>query len=102
MAVHATKEISGHCPRCARGVRTVRPWPHWRKMRYGYFGMLGVALLCAPVILCDGFVLIPMLMVFIAAIGPLNTLARALPTCADCGAPVSASSSLTATPVTST
>jgi hypothetical protein len=67
-------------------VRTVRPWPHWRKARYAYFGMLLVALFCAPVILCDGFVLIPLLMVFIAAIGPLNTLARTQPTCADCGA----------------
>ena len=88
MPIRATKGISGHCSRCARGVRTVRPWPHWRKLRYGYFGMLGVALLCAPVILCDGFVLIPMLMVFIAAIGPLNTLVRTPPTCADCGGPV--------------
>lgn len=90
MAIRATTEITGHCPRCARGVRTVRPWPHWRKLRYGYFGMLLVALFCTPVILCDGFVLIPCLMMFIAAIGPLNTLARAIPTCADCGAPVSA------------
>jgi hypothetical protein len=43
------------------------------------------ALFCAPVILADGFVLIPMLMVFIAAIGPLNTLVAKRPTCADCG-----------------
>ena len=68
----------------------MRPWPHWRKIRYGYFSMLAVALFCAPVILCDGFVLIPLLMVFIAAIGPLNTLVRAVPTCADCGAPIPA------------
>lgn len=69
-------------------MRTVRPWPHWRKLRYGYFGMLVVALFCSPVILCDGFVLIPLLMVFIAAIGPLNTLVRSVATCADCGAPI--------------
>jgi hypothetical protein len=50
--------------------------------------MLVGALFCAPVILADGFVLIPMLMVFIAAIGPLNALVAKLPTCADCGAPV--------------
>ena len=88
MTIRATTEISGHCSRCAQGVRTVRPWPHWRKLRYGYFAMLGVALCCTPVILCDGFLLIPMLMVFIAAIGPLNTLVRMRPTCADCGAQI--------------
>jgi len=49
--------------------------------------MLGVALLGAPVILVDGFVLIPSLMVFIAAIGPLNSLVAKLPTCVNCGAP---------------
>ena len=64
----------------------MRPWPHWRKARYAYFAMLGVALFCAPVILCDGFVLIPLLMMFIAAIGPLNSLAAKQATCADCGA----------------
>jgi hypothetical protein len=86
MTIRATREISGHCSRCKRGVRTVRPWPHWRKLRYGYFGVLALALFCTPVILCDGFILIPMLMVFIAAIGPLNTLVATKPTCADCGA----------------
>lgn len=88
MTLRATREISGHCPRCDRGVRTVQPWPHWRRVRYGYFAMLVVALFCAPVILADGFVLIPMLMTFIASIGPLNSLVRKPATCADCGAPV--------------
>lgn len=88
MAISATREISGHCGRCKRDVRTVRPWRHWRKVRYLYFAILGVALFGAPVLLCDGFVLIPLLMLFIVAIGPLNTLARAQPTCAECGAVV--------------
>ena len=86
--IRATREMSGHCGRCRRDVRTVRPWRHWRKLRYAYFGVLGMALFGVPVLLCDGFVLIPLLMVFIAAIGPLNALARAQPTCADCGAVV--------------
>jgi hypothetical protein len=84
--IKATKEKSGHCPRCKQDVRTVRPWPHWRKVRYGYFGVLGCALFGAPVILADGFILIPTLMVFIAAIGPLNSLIGKKPTCAQCGA----------------
>jgi hypothetical protein len=83
----ATPDKSGFCPRCRQDVRTIRPWPHWRKVRYGYFALLGVALMGAPVILVDGFVLIPSLMVFIAAIGPLNALVAKLPTCVNCGAP---------------
>jgi hypothetical protein len=88
MTLRATPDISGHCSRCNQGVRTVQPWPHWRRVRYGYFAVLVGALFCAPVILADGFVLIPMLMVFIASIGPLNSLVRKMPTCADCGAPI--------------
>jgi hypothetical protein len=87
MTLRATPGISGYCPRCATGVRTVQPWPHWRRVRYGYFATLVGALFCAPVILADGFVLIPMLMVFIAAIGPLNALVAKRPTCAQCGSP---------------
>ncbi|MET0390372.1 MAG: hypothetical protein ABW321_30650 [Polyangiales bacterium] len=67
-------------------MRTIQPWPHWRKLRYLYFGFLLVALFGAPVILADGFVMIPTLMVFIAAIGPLNALIAKKPTCAVCGA----------------
>jgi hypothetical protein len=88
IAVKATPEKSGYCPRCRQDVRTVRPWPHWRKLRYLYFSLLGLALFGAPVILADGFILIPTLMVFIAAIGPLNSLVAKRPTCADCGAVV--------------
>jgi len=90
MTLRATKEKTGHCPRCREDVRTVRPWPHWRKVRYGYFGVLGCALLGSPVILCDGFVLIPTLMLFMVAIGPLNSLVAKPSTCAQCGAPVDA------------
>ena len=57
-------------------------------MRYLYFAGLCVALCGAPVILADGFFLIPSLMLFMVAIGPLNSLVRKKPTCADCGAVV--------------
>jgi hypothetical protein len=83
----ATPEKSGYCPRCREDVRTIRPWPHWRRVRYGYFAILGVALCGFPVLLVDGFVLIPSLMVFMAAIGPLNSLVAKQPTCAQCGSP---------------
>lgn len=72
------------CPRCARPVEPIRPWPHWRKVRVGYFCGLGVALCAAPVILADGFVMIPMLMLYMAAIGPLNALSRQRPVCPRC------------------
>lgn len=85
--VKATPDKTGYCPRCRQDVCTIRPWPHWRKVRFGYFAVLGTALFGAPVILADGFVLIPSLMVFIAAIGPLNALAKRRPTCAQCGSP---------------
>ena len=74
----ATPEKTGFCPRCRQDVRTIRPWPHWRKVRYAYFVLLGAALFGAPVLLVDG-------MVFIAAIGPLNALVAKRPTCAQCG-----------------
>jgi hypothetical protein len=86
MTLRATPDKTGYCTRCRQDVRTVRPWPHWRKLRYAYFGVLGGALFGAPVILADGFVMIPTLMIFIAAIGPLNALIAKRPTCAQCGA----------------
>lgn len=55
-------------------------------MRYLYFASLGGALGMAPWILADGFVLIPSLMMFMVAIGPLNELVGKRPTCAQCGA----------------
>lgn len=88
MLLRATPDKTGYCPRCRQDVRTVRPWPHWRKARYVYFAGLGVALCGAPVILADGFILIPSLMLFMVAIGPLNSLVGKKPTCADCGAVV--------------
>jgi hypothetical protein len=87
MVLRATPEISGLCPRCHEAVRTVRPWPHWRKVRYGYFvGLAFMLCLGPPVIFTDAFVMIPLLMVYIAAIGPLNSLVGTEPTCAQCGA----------------
>ena len=81
------------CPRCAKQVQAVWPWPHWGRLRWIYFGVLGLCLCASPVILADGFVLIPTMMVWMAAIGPLNRLARNKPTCARCGGVVTAAES---------
>ena len=75
-----------HCGRCKKAVRPVRPWPHWRRLRYLYFAGLGAALFAAPVILADGFILIPTLMMYMSAIGPINRLARQRATCSRCSA----------------
>ena len=74
------------CWRCRQTTEPLRPWPHWRKVRFAYFAGLMLALCGGPVILADGFVLIPTLMVYMAALGPLNALARQRPLCNHCGA----------------
>ena len=74
------------CPRCRNAVRPLRPWPHWRKVRVAYFAGLGLALCGGPVILADGFIMIPCLMLYMSAIGPINRLAREVPTCSKCSA----------------
>lgn len=74
------------CPRCRNYVRPIRPWPHWRKLRAAYFAGLGLALCGAPVILADGFIMIPTLMLYISAIGPLNGFVRRRPVCRRCSA----------------
>lgn len=73
-----------HCDRCKRSVRPVRPWPHWRRVRIAYFMGLASAVFAFPVILADGFFLIPTFMLYMSAIGPLNRLARQRPTCSRC------------------
>jgi hypothetical protein len=75
-----------HCPRCHKAVRPIRPWPHWRKVRIAYFGGLALALCGGPVILADGFIMIPTLMLYISAIGPLNSFVRVRPLCSRCSA----------------
>ncbi|MDD9933974.1 MAG: hypothetical protein OXT09_10235 [Myxococcales bacterium] len=74
------------CPRCSDEVKPIRPWPHWRKARIFYFCVLASALPAGPWILADGFFMIPMLMIVMAAIGPLNHLARQRPVCSRCSA----------------
>ena len=78
------------CPRCQTAVRPIRPWPHWRKVRMAYFGGLAAALCGSPVILADGFVLIPTLMLYMSAIGPLNSFVRKRPVCSRCSAVIDA------------
>ncbi|MFI5306121.1 MAG: hypothetical protein ACHQ53_02140 [Polyangiales bacterium] len=74
------------CWRCQHVTDPVRPWPHWAKVRFAYFAGLALALCGGPVILADGFVMIPTLMLYMSAIGPINRLARQRPECNRCSA----------------
>jgi ribosomal protein S27AE len=90
MAMPLRTDVLADCPRCATRVHAVWPWRHWGRLRYIYFGVLGLCLVASPVILADGFIMIPTMMVWMAAIGPINRLAAKKPTCARCGGIVTA------------
>jgi ribosomal protein S27AE len=77
------------CPRCASWMKPRRPWPHWRKARTLYYSGFGLALCAGPVVLADAFVLIPTLMLYLSAAGPLNSFVRQQATCTRCGSHMS-------------
>jgi ribosomal protein S27AE len=96
-----TEAATVACPRCRQSVQALWPWPHWKKVRAGYFAGLGLALLGAPVILADGFIMIPTLMLYMSAIGPLNRLVRERPICTRCGGQLDAASGRPIAPIAS-
>jgi hypothetical protein len=79
-----------HCPRCTRRVEATWPWAGWGNLRKVWFVGLGLLFVLSPVWFGDMVVLMPSAMLFIVAIGPLNTLARMRPTCLRCGSVVEA------------
>lgn len=79
-----------YCPRCSASVEATWPWAGWVNLRKAWFVGLGVLLVFSPVWFTDMYLLMPSAMTFIAAIGPLNTLARTRPTCLRCGGVVEA------------
>ena len=80
----------GYCPRCGRGVEATWPWGGWVSLRKVWFAGLGVLVVFSPVWFTDMAVMMPSVMIFIVAIGPLNALARTRPTCLRCGGVVEA------------
>lgn len=83
----ATRERA-YCTRCQTHTMIERPWRGWPWVRRGWFVGLGLIVLGSPVIGADGFVLIPMSLVFATALGPLNDLVHRRSTCLSCGAVV--------------
>lgn len=79
---------NAYCTRCRAHTRVEVPWRGWPWLRRGWFVGLGLIVLGSPVIGADGFVLLPMAMVFASGLGPLSHLASLQPTCLTCGARV--------------
>ena len=77
---------SGFCTRCQAHRMIEHPWRGWPWVRRGWFVGVGMIVFGSPVIGADGFVLIPMALVFTSALGPLNDLAHRHATCLTCGA----------------
>ncbi len=74
-----------YCPRCRAPARLVRPWRGWRVARIGWFAVVFVMLGVSPIMMSDYAVMIPTMMVILAAYGPLHGLASVRPTCRRCG-----------------
>ncbi len=75
-----------HCWRCDDAVRAIRPWPHWRKVWFGWCGVIGVMTCVSPVMSSDYGVMIPTMMGIIVAGGPIYRYAHELPSCSVCSA----------------
>ncbi|MFW5921321.1 MAG: hypothetical protein ACOCUS_05725 [Polyangiales bacterium] len=78
-------EQRAYCPRCRGHQRVVRPWRGWRRVRWGFRGVLGCIVITAPVWAMDPFVMTPTALAIAAASGPLERLATEPPTCRRCG-----------------
>lgn len=76
----------GFCTRCHAHTTFEHPWKGWPWVRRGWFVGIGLIVLGSPVIGADGFVLIPMSLLFASALGPLNDLVHSRATCLSCGA----------------
>lgn len=73
-----------HCPRCREDVRVLRPWRGWRPAWIAWRMGLVIALSLSPFLAADYCVMLPSLMVFLTAGGPLYAHAKIRPTCRRC------------------
>ena len=85
----------GHCPRWRDLVEASYPWPHWKRVRTGWYCAIGLLLLLSPVIAADMYFMIPSSAVFVAALGPLSGLCAIPATCLRCGGKVRAAPPVT-------
>jgi hypothetical protein len=73
-----------YCRRCDDDVRAIRPWrgwkPAWAIWKVGFVGALALF----PLLASDYCVMLPSMMLYIAAAGPLRSFARQPPVCGRC------------------
>jgi hypothetical protein len=73
-----------YCPRCDSSVGVIRVWHGWKWCWRVWLGGLIVLLAMTPLIAYDFCILIPGMMVYISAGGPLWQLSRTRPVCRKC------------------
>jgi hypothetical protein len=73
-----------YCPRCDTSVQALRPWRGWKHCWRVWLGGLAVMLALTPLLAYDFCVLIPGMMVYLSAGGPLWHLQRTQPVCRKC------------------
>ena len=73
-----------YCSRCADDVSVIRPWRGWRAAWLIWRIVMVVALIFSPFLSADYCVMLPSLMLMLAAGGPLYRYARTKPACRRC------------------
>ena len=76
----------GHCDRCKRETEATWPWTGWGALRRFWLVLIFALVFSSPLYLADMHGMLPAALIMVAAIGPLNALARIRPTCLMCGA----------------
>lgn len=73
-----------YCRRCQALVPSIRPWrgwkPAWLLWRIGLVGVLALS----PFLASDYCIMLPAMMVYLAAAGPLRSFAQTRPVCRRC------------------
>lgn len=77
-----------YCQRCRARRPVTAPWPHWGLVRRTYFAIPALALPILPIMLSDVFVMTPMVVAYLFAVGPVLATRRLAIKCCTCGAVV--------------
>lgn len=81
-----TNASTMYCSRCCCQVEPVRSWAGFRWVKRGWYAVLVLLAVLAPIIMSEITLLLPMAMVFGMAAGPIHMLASQPSTCRTCGA----------------
>jgi len=75
-----------YCWRCDEVMEVRAPWPHWQKVKIGWFTTIAVMMLVFPILSSDFCVAIPSMMAIIIAGSPIFRYASEKPSCCTCSA----------------